>query len=230
MPGLEDRIRIANPQQPHCACVLLLDTSLSMSENGKIDQLNEGLRTFHKEVSQNDLARKRVDLAIVTFGEDVRVLQDFAPVEATPRAFLTPGGFTPMGAAVQKAVAMIEQRKQHYRDSGVDHYRPWIFMLTDGDPTDMNPGTALWNQVTQALDEGENQKKFLFWAVAVEPGNTDLLRQLASNKPQRLLKLRPGCFKELFIWLSNSMARVSASRVGEQVTVEDPSSWLTFDA
>ena len=55
MSKLQDRIEIANPQQPHCATVLLLDTSGSMAGE-KIAALNEGLKLFREEVSKDDLA------------------------------------------------------------------------------------------------------------------------------------------------------------------------------
>ena len=63
---LEERIEIANPQHPHCATVLVLDTSGSMAGD-KIRQLNEGVRFFVDDVSSDDLARKRVDLAVFSF-------------------------------------------------------------------------------------------------------------------------------------------------------------------
>ena len=79
--SLESQIEIANPQQPHCATVLLLDTSGSMAGE-KIEQLNQGIQFFLDDVNQDDLARKRVDLALVTFGISVQVEQDFASVDA----------------------------------------------------------------------------------------------------------------------------------------------------
>ena len=46
MPSLEEEIRISDPTQPHCATVLLLDTSGSMS-GVKIASLNDTLRKGH---------------------------------------------------------------------------------------------------------------------------------------------------------------------------------------
>src|SRR5881397_57190 len=99
---LEERIEIANPQQPHCATVLVLDTSGSMNGE-KIAALNEGLKIFHKEVSKDELASKRVDLATVTFGSGATVLHDFAMITELESPELTAAGSTPMGEAILKA-------------------------------------------------------------------------------------------------------------------------------
>lgn len=147
MSRLEDKIEIANPTQPHCATVLLLDTSGSMSVGDKITSLNEGLRTFKEAISSDELASKRVDLAVITFGEAVNVMHDFSSIEDFDPPTLTAGGTTPMGEAIVRAADMIEERKKHYRAQGVDYYRPWVFMITDGDPTDMSPGEPRWTEV-----------------------------------------------------------------------------------
>src|SRR5438270_313852 len=57
----------ADNPEPRAPCVLLLDTSRSM-EGERIAQLNEGLLALKEHLEADDLARKRVELAIVTFG------------------------------------------------------------------------------------------------------------------------------------------------------------------
>lgn len=220
MSRLEERIDIANPQQPHVATVLLLDTSGSMA-GSKIAALNAGLTLFKQDVSTDDLACKRVDLAVVTFGTSVAVLHDFTSVEEFEAPALAADGSTPMGEAIRKAAELVEQRKQQYKAQGTDYYRPWIFMITDGEPTDMQPGDATWNDVVRLVQDGEAQKKFMFFAVAVEPANIEVLRQIAP--PARPpVKLKGQRFRELFQWLSKSQSLVSASKVGEQVRLDNP--------
>ncbi len=213
-------VEIANPQHPHCATLLLLDTSGSM-EGDKIRQLNEGLRLFKEEILQDELARKRVDLAIVTFGEGVNVVQNFCSVEESIDMEFTAGGLTPMGYALTTAMDLIEQRKSEYKAKGIDYYRPWIFMITDGEPTDMKPGDPKWNATINRLHEGEAGKRFLFFAVGVEPANMQLLKDLApSNRPP--LRLKKDRFRELFTWLSKSTRKTSTSKIGDVVTLENP--------
>ncbi|MBA3967146.1 MAG: hypothetical protein H0X47_15500, partial [Nitrospirales bacterium] len=57
----------ADNPEPRCPCLLLLDISASM--NGTpIAELNKGLITFKDELAADQLAMKRVEVAIVTFG------------------------------------------------------------------------------------------------------------------------------------------------------------------
>lgn len=126
-----------------------------------------------------------------------------------------------MGEAILRGIDLIEQRKQQYKTEGIDYYRPWLFMITDGEPTDMRPGDSTWNEVVKKVQEGEANKKFMFFVVAVEPADTELLKQIAPpNRPP--VRLKGTKFRELFQWLSKSQAKVSASKIGEQVALENP--------
>jgi uncharacterized protein YegL len=217
---LEDLVDIANPQQPHCATILLLDVSGSMSGE-KISQLNQGLKAFKEDIEQDDLASKRVDLAIVTFDDTVQVNHNFSSIEDFDPPTLSTGGSTSMGDGILKAAEMIEERKQQYKQKGIDYYRPWIFMITDGEPTDMQPGDPKWSKVVKTVHDGEANKKFMFFGVAVEPANTEILGQITPPNRQPV-RLKQGRFRELFQWLSKSQSKVSSSNPGEQIALESP--------
>jgi len=70
MPSDLDTIDFAINPEPRCACLLVLDTSGSM-EGERIDALNEGLQTFQDALRQDELAAKRVEVGILTFGDTV---------------------------------------------------------------------------------------------------------------------------------------------------------------
>jgi uncharacterized protein YegL len=66
----------------------------------KIQELNAGLEAFRSDLLKDEQAARRVDLAFVTFGGSVRVVQDFtSPADMKPPA-LAADGDTPMGAAI----------------------------------------------------------------------------------------------------------------------------------
>jgi uncharacterized protein YegL len=225
---LEERIEIANPQQPHCATVLVLDTSGSMAGE-KIAALNEGLKLFQNEVSKDELASKRVDLAIVTFGDSCTLQRDFSLITEQEAPQLVAGGKTPMGEALLMATNLVEERKQQYKSQGIDYYRPWIFLITDGEPTDMRPADTKWGDVVASVRDGEASRKFMFFAVVVEPGNVELLKQIAPvERPP--LKLKGTRFGDLFRWLSKSQKTLSGSKVGEMVKLPNPAGWTEVSA
>lgn len=227
MSRLEDLVEIAYPGEPHCPIVLLLDTSGSMSIHGKIDEMKEGLRAFKEELSYDDLARKRVDIAVVTFGDCVEVVHPFSLVDAFTPPEITAAGLTPMGEAIQCAIGMVQERKEQYRTAGIDSYRPWVFLVTDGEPTDMYEGDALWDEVTGAIRSGEENGDFVFFPVGAEPADMKILAAIAppGRKPVRL---RDNRFSDMFVWLSRSQVKVSTSVTGDQVILEDffgPEGW-----
>jgi uncharacterized protein YegL len=214
---LEEQIEIANPQHPHCATVLALDTSGSMAGD-KIRQLNEGLQYFREDVMSDDLARKRVEAAVVTFGSRVVLSQGFCSMDSFQPPTFKADGSTPMGDAILRSIEAIRDRKAAYRRMGTDYYRPWIFLITDGEPTDMKPTDELWRRVTDEVHNGEAAREFLFFGVGVEPADMDTLRRICP--PERPpVQLKPGRFRDMFEWLSRSQRRISASRVGEQLAL-----------
>ena len=199
-----------NPE-PRCPCILLLDTSGSM-KGEPIAQLNEGLVTFKDELSADALAQKRVEVALITFGP-VQVHSDFQTADLFRPPHLETTGDTPMGAAILQALAILDQRKQAYKSNGISYYRPWIFLVTDGAPTDA------WKEAAKMVHAGEEAKALSFFAVGVEGANFETLEQITVRKPLKLKELR---FRDLFIWLSNSLSAVSRSNVDEQVPLQNP--------
>ena len=199
-----------NPE-PRCPCLLLLDVSGSMTGE-PITELNGGLKTFRDELGADELASKRVEVACITFGP-VNVATEFETANVFQPPWLRAAGDTPMGAAIASGIELVRLRKEAYRSNGIAFYRPWIFLITDGAPTDA------WHKAAQEVREGEAGKAFAFFAVGVEGASMEILREISVREPLRLRGLR---FRSLFQWLSNSMKSVSRSTPGDEVPLKNP--------
>ncbi len=200
----------SNPE-PRCPCLLLLDVSGSMRGH-PIDELNAGLNTFKDELAADTLAMKRVEVGIVTFGP-VQIALPFQSASSFYPPVLTVQGDTPMGAAIKEGLALVRQRKDEYRTNGISYYRPWVFLITDGGPTDE------WQSAAAAVREGESSKSFAFFTIGVQGANMDILQQISVREPLRLDGLR---FRDLFSWLSTSLRSVSRSTPGTEVPLPAP--------
>ena len=206
---------VDNPE-PRCPVILLCDTSGSMS-GAPIDALNRGLAAFREEVSKDEQASLRVEVALVTFGP-VRLAQDFVTVDNLTPPKLVADGVTPMGEAINYALDLLEDRKEIYKNNGIQYYRPWVFLITDGAPTD------IWHSAAQRVSQAERERRLLFFAVGVEGADMNTLRRITpSERPPVLLNGLD--FKSMFQWLSTSMKRVSSSQVGGTMIALPPVGW-----
>jgi uncharacterized protein YegL len=240
-------IALASNPEPRCPCVLLVDNSASMlavvanpgSDTGetvirdgqtyrvvssgttRLDLVNEGLKAYQLDLLKDDLAPQRVEVSIITFGGKVSTVVPFTSAHDFVAPTLDATGETPMGEAIVKAIEAVEERKKVYRGNGLHYYRPWIFLITDGEPTDD------WLRAAEKVRECEANKKIAFFAVGVEGANMETLQKISVR---RALNLKGYSFREMFLWLSQSQRRVSHSRPGEedQLSIESPAGWATL--
>ncbi|HIK05658.1 MAG TPA: VWA domain-containing protein [Trichormus sp. M33_DOE_039] len=215
---LDEVVEFAENPEPRCPCVLLLDTSGSM-QGDAIEALNQGLLSLKDELVKNSIAARRVEIGIVTFDSYVNVVQDFVTADQFNPPILTAQGLTSMGAGIHKALDMVQERKSLYRAHGIAYYRPWVFMITDGEP--QGELDHLVEQAAIRLQGDEASKRVAFFSVGVENANMMRLNQIAVRTP---LKLKGLNFIEMFVWLSASMSAVSHSQIDEQIALP-PIGW-----
>jgi uncharacterized protein YegL len=213
--GPSDVSELAENPEQRCPCVLLLDTSGSMA-GLPIQELNQALKAFQEELAADTLGRKRVELALVTFGP-VKLQTDFVVAENFLPPDLTASGDTPMGAAIELAIELVARRKEVIRQhlGPTMCLRPWIFLITDGGPTDP------WQNAAASVHAGDNdeRKAFSFFAVGVQGAKMEILSQISRRPPVLLDGLR---FRDMFVWLSSSLSGIARSQPGAAVPMAPP--------
>jgi uncharacterized protein YegL len=147
--------------------------------------------------------------------------QAFVTVDRFQPPYLDANGDTPMGEAIQRALALLRERKEIYKQNGLDYFRPWLFVVTDGRPTDRN-----WEAAANQVRQEEDRKGVVFYAVGVQGADMQVLGKFSAARVP--LKLHGLAFNELFNWLSRSLSVIAHSRPGEQAPLP-PVGWGSID-
>lgn len=184
-----------------------------------LDALNTGLDSLVSELNRDPLAKRRVEVSVVTYGSEVTPATSFSTVDSLILPTLVPSGITSTGAAIVEALNALDTRKKTYRENGIQYYRPWIMLITDGLATDNI------SEAAERLKKAEESKSLAFFAVGVEGADLEALGKLSTARaPLGLSGLK---FDELFQWLSASQAAVSASNPGDSVPLPSPAGWAS---
>ncbi len=215
-----------NPNQ-RTPCVLVLDSSGSMgsvtsSGRTRIEELSAGIAALEKELRSDDTALVRVQLGIVNVGgpsNDADIMMDWTDATEFHAFPLRADGTTPLGKGVRIALQMIEQGKQNLRAAGISYTRPWMMVISDGDPTD---DASDWEAAVRETRAAEASKKVEIFSIGVEGANMTTLSQISAKQPLMLSGMK---FQELFVWLSASLSSASRSRPGDSLQLPSTDPW-----
>jgi len=199
-------------------CVLVVDGSTSM-RGAPIEELNKGLKVLEKELKADDAACQRVQLLVIRVGGDdeTEVIIDWTDAIEFSAPEIEANGRTPLGKGVTLALKKIEEQKSNYKQHQIQYNRPWLFIFTDGGPTDLG-----WKKAADSAVKAEEDKKVAIFGIGVEGANMEKLARFSSRSPLMLNGLQ---FEELFIWLSKSTSTVSQSAPGEGDVALPPIDW-----
>ncbi|NCX95274.1 MAG: VWA domain-containing protein [Chitinophagia bacterium] len=216
-------LQVKAPQnyEQKCCCILVVDVSGSM-DGEKINQLNNGLRDFHAEILADTNTCQKLEVGLIEFHNEINVLVEPALVTTFQMPTLVTKGTTKMVDAVRKGIELVRTQKSWYKSTGQPYFRPWIVLITDGEP---DAGQDVWG-LQNEIHEGTNNKEFSFLAIGVAGANMNLLASIsAPNMPPA--PLEGAKFVEFFQWLSASMTIVANSKEGGTVNLPAPNSWMT---
>lgn len=183
----------------------------------RLDELQKGVELFYDSLREDEVARYAAEICIVTFDSEARCRMDFANLDRqTDLPKLEAAGDTAMGEGVNLALDLLENRKQEYRDKGVDYFQPWLVLMTDGVP---NGNEAEFERAAQRCRDLEAQKKLTVFPIAIgDEGDRTALAKFSGKRTP--LKLQGLKFREFFAWLSQSVSRASQSTTDETIKLD----------
>lgn len=114
---------------------VVADESASMTP--VVDELNAGLAALHRALLREPMAAAKVRFTILGFADDLQVrlsLADLRTESALPT--LTTRHTTSYRAAFQGLLDLLPKDIETLKAQGFAVYRPAVFFLTDGQPTD----------------------------------------------------------------------------------------------
>ena len=205
---------ITSPDEPHLACIVLIDTS-DLIAGYTIGNLNKALQRLIAKVRMDEMASRRVDIAVVGFDSSAYVIADFMPVAeiSEPYSF-SAGGGTAMGAGIDLAIDMLYDRCEVYDSLGTPAYRPWILMVSNSTPSDDVDYAA---ERVRYAESSPGTGSLRFFALGAGYYDKASLLKITN----RVMELTDADFERFFSWVGEGLIEVSASPVGDEPKLGD---------
>jgi uncharacterized protein YegL len=181
--------------------VMLIDTSSSM-EGKPIGLLNDALAEMEENLHEDVELSNKAEICLITFGHGGVTAwrgDEPAPAGASPfvpaREFRVPklqaGGVTPMVEAIKLGMRHIAEEKQRLRARRLSYYRPVMWCVGDGCPTNgLGQISDDWRHLPAKIAAEEAAKRFAFFSVSVGDISAHGEEVLSALAPKSHLKLQ----------------------------------------
>ncbi|MBP9788197.1 MAG: VWA domain-containing protein [Acinetobacter sp.] len=184
---------------------ILLDTSGSM-RGEPIHSVNVGLQSMLSALRQDPYALESVYLSIITFDLEAKIYLPLTPLEQVQLAEIQApsAGATFMGAALELLAECVNQQVQTSTTDEKGDWRPLLFIMTDGSPSDI----YAYQQIIPVIQQ------FNFASIvacaAGPKAKQEYLLQL-TDKVVVLDTMDAASFSGFFKWVSASVVAGSSS-------------------
>ena len=152
-----------------------------------------------------------MELSVITFNDEVSVIQEPSLITNCTIPVLEAYGDTALVDAVNEAIGLVEARKKWYKETNQPYYRPWIILMTDGEPNEGQDISAL----AATIKSDTTHKRYEFLPIGVDNANMEVLQSIQGNIPA--MKLNGTKFSSFFKWLSASMGTVVTADAGQKI-------------
>lgn len=179
---------------------ILADCSGSMTGD-PIESVKQGIRTLHTTLMGDPSAVESAHLSVITFDSNARQVSPLTELAAFNPPDLQAGGTTAMGAALKTLIDCINTEVRKTTGEQKSDWKPLVFLLTDGAPTDN------WQQYA---DDLKRRKPGNIIAVACGDGADGNLLKNITDTVLVMKDMSPDAFAQFFKWVSASITQTSA--------------------
>lgn len=180
---------------------LVLDTSGSMSGE-PIQIVNQGIRILESELKGDPMALETAYLSVITFESSANQVCPLTELLSFQAPTLTAGGGTSLGEGLKLLEKCIDKEVKKSTAQQKGDWKPLIFLMTDGCPTDS------WEK---AADRIKQKKPGNIIACAAGSGADEFLLKRITEIVVKLDNLKPDTLKQYFKWVSSSISATSQS-------------------
>jgi len=161
--------------------IVLADASGSMSENGKIEALNQALIDMVRTFATESRVKAEIQVGLITFGgSKAELFVPLAPAhKISGTAAIPASGATPLGQALALATCLLEDKDLIPSRA----YRPVLVLVSDGLPTDE------WESALAGLDGSERASKATRFAMAIgDDADEAMLKRFVNDRETPVFK------------------------------------------
>ena len=199
----------------HLPVYILIDTSGSM-KGEPIESVKVGLVDMIATLRQDPYALETVSVSIITFDRVVNQVLPLTELENLQMPYITipDSGPTLMGAALKMLCEKIDTEVKKGSPEQKGDWRPLLFLLTDGKPSDIQ-------EYNQIIPQVKSRNFASIVACAAGPqAKTEPLKKL-TDQVFRLDTMDATSFKKFFVWVSDVIG-LGGKSVGTTDTIELP--------
>ena len=180
---------------------LVLDTSGSMSGE-PIEAVRQGVRTLLADLRGDPQALETAFLSVITFASTAQQVTPLTELMTFQEPNLEASGSTAMGDALRLLEQCIDREVRKSTPQQKGDWKPLIFLMTDGQPTDN------WESAADSL---KNKKPANIIACAAGASADENNLKRLTEIVVKLNNLTPDALKAFFKWVSSSIKTTSQS-------------------
>lgn len=203
----------------HMSVAFAIDTSSSLSD-AAMRNINANFNRFKSIVCHDEKAAKCVDVAVVSFADNVTVVQDWCPIADLRPIELSQDGCTDLNGGVLKAATMIREHSAQYNEAGIIEKKPYLIIMTDG----MDTITGNVDEAADYVVNRERDGKLKVFFLGFDDYDRKTAAELTAGSGSRVFEVTDGNynFNDFFDFAANSVKAASVSAPGESISVKTP--------